>query len=112
MSSPIGVEIKKAIRGKGLGMEEAAKKLGISRGTLFTKLKGADHDKEFVQLVQERLDIDFSKSADKPNGSELINYNFLIKRNRIATVLLPKDAKKVDIDIIITHLENMKEAME
>lgn len=92
-------------------MEEAAKKLGISRGTLFTKLKGADHDKEFVQLVQERLDIDFSKSADKPT-SELINYNFLIKRNRIATVLLPKDAKKLDIDIIITHLENMKEAME
>lgn len=111
MSEPVGIFIKKAIRGKGLGMEEAAKKLGISRGTLFTKLKGADHDKEFVQLVQERLDIDFAKSASKPD-SDLINYNFPIKRNRMATVLLPKDAKKVDIDIIITHLEYMKEAMD
>lgn len=102
-----GEELKKAIRGKGLTMDEAAEKLEISRGTLFYKLKGADTDKEFVQLVQERLGINVDMPErsshavgvqEKKIGNTAMKYQTVpLKDRRVIEMWIPADFSKSDV---------------
>lgn len=100
----IGEQIKLAIRGKGLTMEEAAQKLDMSRATLFTKLKTADKDKEFRQLVQDRLGIvtqvheSPAQQSEKKVGDTVMKYQTVpLKGKRSLEMWIPEDFGKQDV---------------
>lgn len=52
-----GKELKNAIKGKGLTVQEAADKLGISRQTLSTQFGKAEVDPDLLQNVKTKLKI-------------------------------------------------------
>lgn len=115
-----GDEIREGIRRKGLGMQDAADKLGISRTTLHTKLAGADNDKEFVQLVQERLGIDTNNPArgsltsvnERQVGDVILKYHTIpLKKKRTAEMWLPNDLDKADVKTIEQWLELMESTL-
>lgn len=60
-----GEALKRAIRGKGLTMQGAADKIGCTRQTLhtYTKLKKLPED--VIQIVKEKLGIEFSEEGKK-----------------------------------------------
>lgn len=102
----IGVDIREAIRRKKLTMDDAAKKLDISRTTLHTKLLGADNDPEFVQLVKERLGISLNKTdpdslavenTDRKIGEvDMKFYTVPLKDGRAIQMWIPKKFSKED----------------
>lgn len=102
----IGVDIREAIRRKGLTMEQAAEKLEISRTTLHTKLLGADNDKEFILLVQERLGITLNvaernglnvETTERKIGDVDMKFHTIpLKEGRVIQMWMPKNFSKTD----------------
>lgn len=99
--------IRNSIRGKGLDMDEAAKKLGMSRTTLYNKLNAKVLEKEFLQLVQERLGINVDAPernsqtvaiAEKQVGNTTMKYHTVpLKEKRIIEMWMPVDFGKQDV---------------
>lgn len=107
-----GEKIKNAIRGRGLTMEDAADKLGISRPTLFNKLNAAEIDKEFLQNVEEKLGINVG-APERSSGvhTRLVDeiemkYNIVpLKNARTVEIWLPKDFDKQDLKTLLKWVE-------
>ncbi|RYD55852.1 MAG: LexA family transcriptional regulator [Sphingobacteriales bacterium] len=53
-----GEKLRLAIKGKGITAEEAAKKMGMSRTTLYVLFGKTEFDNDTLQNVKSRLDID------------------------------------------------------
>lgn len=84
-----GLELKNAIRGKGLTIEEAAEKLGISRQQLHYYLNKGKLPPDFLEKVKESLDISFSTPLTLTESGVLsmIAEN-AVRINAIVTVIL------------------------
>lgn len=110
-----GEEIKNAIRGKGLSMEDAAHRLGMNRTTLYHKLNAATIDKEFLQNVQDLLGLNLLapernlKTAGMPEkivDNIPMRYNVVpLKNDRFCEIWIPKDFKKDDLDALNKWIE-------
>lgn len=106
MGVHIGESIRNAIRSKGLTMDEAADKLSIGKTQLYDKLKIADREPEFVQLVEERLGINIDMPErsshvvgvkERVVGSVTMRYHTIPLKGRIGEAWLPSDLNKVDV---------------
>lgn len=58
-----GKQLRKALKSNDLTMEVAAKKLNISRGTLYKFTNDEQLEEEFVQNVHDKLGIDLNEPA-------------------------------------------------
>lgn len=67
----VGQQIKQAIRGQGLNMEQAASKLGLSRANFYYHLTKTPPEPEFLQSVKTKLGIDVT-ITDKTKGTSSI----------------------------------------
>lgn len=84
-----GEELKHAIRGRGLTIEEAAEKLDISRQSLHYFLRKEKLSSDFLEKVKEKLDIisNTPLTLSESGALKLISEN-VIRTNAMQTVTL------------------------
>lgn len=76
-------KIKRLFKGAGYTMDEAAKKLKITRATLYNKINKHPLNTEFIQNVKTHLRIDLYKmesiDTKKPDQNDLAEENKKLK---------------------------------
>ncbi len=113
-----GKDFRRAIKIKGLTMEEAASKIGMTRANLYSYTNRAELENDFVQLVNTKLDIRLTEKLEIDMGLEdlfqqivetkalsLVNKTILI---RILAKLEDTDPLVLDTQIRLMYSDNIK----
>lgn len=106
-----GSILRNYIKRSGKTQDEFSAFLGMTRQNLSHHMRKPVLDDDFRRLLKEK-GISLYSDNKLQSDSEEIPYNIPLKKNRMAKVILPKGAKALDVDLIISHLKLMKGAMD
>lgn len=76
MKMTVEQAIKNAIKGKGITLDNAAKRLNMSRRTLYNHIGAAKIDPMFIQKVYTILKIDINQIIEDTTGPYMCEWYF------------------------------------
>lgn len=115
-----GKDIRNAIKGRGLTLQQAADLLEMDRTTLYHKLNDATLDKDFLQNVESKIGIDLGEMAGRIDKNEkagkgtdtaMRSLTIPLPRKRVAEMAVPFDLDNQDLKAIDKFLELVKSGL-
>lgn len=112
MNNQQGKLLKNKIRGLGLTTEQAAKKLNISRPTLYKYFEQAEFDEKTLKLIRSNLKIDLTSENISKAKKTLNKVNYLIPKytpteSEILAIEQHPEVIKLNKEVIATLRDNI-----